>query len=120
MKKTLATTALILVMVAGLAGVASTASAHPTKKTACSGCHGTSSAVKITLTKTSETTTTATYKIKVGGGSGTAGWAVLAAGKNLTHKTAASGSFTVNRGASYKIWAVKKGSGAKSKSLTVK
>ena len=119
MKKTLATTAMILALLAGLIGAASSATAHPTKRVACTGCHAKSTAVKIAVTQTSQTATTTSYSVKVTGGSGTAGWAVLSGGTNIKHKTASTGTFTVPRGATYKVWAVKKGSGAKSKTLVV-
>jgi hypothetical protein len=120
MKNTLATTALVLAIVGGMIGAASTATAFPTKTKACSKCHGTSAAVVIKLTKKSQTSTNATYAIKVSGGSGATGWAVFSGTKNLKHKTSATGTFTVARGKTYKVWSVKKGSGAASKSLVVK
>jgi len=119
MKKALATTVVLIALVAGVIGIASTATATPKKTSSCSGCHGSSSKVKLTVTQKSQTATTTTYSVKVTGGSGKAGWAVLASGKNLKHKTASTGTFTVNRGATYKVWAVKKGTGAKSKKLVV-
>jgi len=120
MKKALATTAVLIALVAGVAGAATSATATPTKKTACSGCHKTASAVKVTVTKKSQTSKKATYSVKVTGGSGTAAWAVLASGKNLTHKKASTGTFSVTRGKTYKVWAVKKGTGSTSKKLVVK
>lgn len=120
MKKSLATVLVTVVLVAGVVGFASTATAHPTKKSACSGCHGVSSAVKITVKKKSSTSKKVTYTVKVSGGSGTAGWAVLSGGKNLAHKKASSGTFTVAKGKKIKVWAVKTGSGAAYKSITVK
>jgi hypothetical protein len=106
----------------GVVGAASSATAVPSKTKACtsSGCHRSSSAVKITLTRSSSTTTTVTYKIKVTGGKGTAGWAVLKGATNVKHRTASTGTFTVKKGVAYKVWAVKKGSGAKYKALTAK
>jgi hypothetical protein len=120
LNKKIAVMVLILALAAAVAGVASTANAFPTKTKACSGCHGSSSAVKITLTRASATSTTVTYKIKVTGGKGTAAWAVLQGAKNVKHKTASTGSFTLKKGVAYKVWAVKKGSGARYKALTAK
>jgi hypothetical protein len=120
MKKKIAIAVVALaVFTALVAGAASSATAFPTKTKACSSCHATAAAVKITLTRSSSTTTTVTYKIKVTGGSGVAGWALLKGSTNVKHKTASTGSFTVKKGVAYKVWAVKKGSGAKSKALTV-
>ncbi|HET6350986.1 MAG TPA: hypothetical protein VFG89_02500 [Coriobacteriia bacterium] len=100
-------------------GSASTAVATPGKNKSCSSCHKTSSAVRISVKKQSETTTTATYSVTVTGGNGRAGWAVFSGGKNIKHKSASKGTFTVNRGKSYKVRAVKKGSGSAVKTLTV-
>jgi len=120
MKKTITALVLVAALTIGIVAVASSATAFPTKKKSCSSCHGTSSAVKITLTRSSATTTTATYKIKVTGGKGQAGWAVLKSATNVKHKTASTGTFTINKGTAYKIWAVKAGSGAKLKTFTAK
>jgi hypothetical protein len=120
MKKTIATTALILALVAGATGVAATASAHPSKTKPCSACHHTSTAVKITVSKVSATATTVKYKVSVTGGKGSTGWAVLAGASNVARKSASTGVFTVKKGKTYKIWAVKTGSGANSKSMVAK
>lgn len=120
MKRTIATIILIAALAAGIVGIASSASAFPTKRTACSRCHGSSTAVKITLTRTSSTATRVTYKIKVTGGSGAAGWALLRGTTNVKHRTASTGVFTVTKGKTYKVWAVKKGTGARSRTLTAK
>lgn len=120
MKKHIAALVLILAIVVGVVGAASSASAFPTKKSACSSCHGSSTKVKITLTRSSSTTTTVTYKISVSGGKGKAGWALLKGSTNVKHRTASSGTFTVTKGKTYKVWAVKTGSGAKYRTLTAK
>jgi len=120
MKKLVATTALVLALVAGVASVASTATAHPYKTRACSACHGSSSAVTITLTRKSATTKTVTYAIKVTGGKGKAGWAVMSGTTNLAHRSYYTGTFTVAKGKTVKVWAVKTGSGARYRYLTVK
>jgi hypothetical protein len=120
MKKAIATTALILALVGGVIGATSTATAHPSKTKSCSSCHKSTTATTITLTKVSQTSTKATYKIKITGGTGKAGWAVLRSSSNLAHKSATTGTFTVKRGRTYKVWAVKTGKGSRYKTLTVK
>ncbi len=122
MNRALATTALILAMVAGVAGAATTATAFPSKTKACTsaGCHRYSSVVKITVTRVSSTRSTVRYKIKVTGGKGATGYAVLLGSKNLTHRTASTGYFKLAKGKTYKVWAVKFGTGANSKKLIVK
>jgi len=76
--------------------------------------------VKITLTRASSTTTTVTYNIKITGGSGTAGWALMRGTTNVKHRTASTGKFTVTKGKTYKVWAVKKRSGSRYKTITPK
>lgn len=120
MRKTLTTIALIAALVAGVGGVAASATATPGKTKSCSNCHDASSAVKITLTKKSSTSTKVTYKIKVTGGSGAAGWAVLKGSTNVKHATSSTGTFTVRKGRTYKVWAVKKGTGSVSKTISPK
>jgi hypothetical protein len=120
MKKSLASVLVIVAFVGSVIGFASTATAHPSKKTACSKCHGSSSAVKVTVKKKSSSSTKVTYTVKVTGGSGSVGWAVLSGGKNLARKRAKTGTFTVAKGKKIKVWAVKTSSGARSKSITVK
>jgi len=99
---------------------AATASATPGKSTACSNCHHASTAVKICVSKVSSTATTVTYKVTVTGGKGTAAWAVLSGGKNLAHKTAATGTFKVAKGKTIRVYGVKKGTGSARKTLTAK
>lgn len=106
-------------LVSALLGTASGAVAGPSKKKACSSCHDTSSAVRITLTKKSKTPTTRTYSLTVTGGKGKAGWAVFYNGKNMKHKTSSKGAITLKRGKTYKIRAVKEASGARTKTFTV-
>ncbi len=96
------------------------ASATPVKTTACSKCHHLRSAVKVSVTKASSTSTTVTYKVKVSGGKGIAAWAVLSGGKNLKHRTASTGTFTVAKGKAIKIYGVKKRTGSAVRSLTVR
>ena len=120
MKKVL-TTAVAAVALAGLLLVgATTASATPGKTSACTKCHHLSSAVKLSVTKSSSTSTSVTYKVKITGGSGTTAWAVLSGGKNLKHRTAATGTFTVAKGKAIKVYAIKKSTGSAVKSLTAK
>jgi hypothetical protein len=120
MKKTLMTALLAAALVASVVGFAGTAAAHPTKTKACSSCHGSSSAVTITVKKKSSTAKKVTYTVKVSGGSGSTGWGVLAGGKNLAHKSSTSGTFSIAKGKKVKVWAVKTGSGAKAKTITAK
>jgi hypothetical protein len=120
LKKSLAAILVAVALAGSVIGFASTATATPTKKKACSSCHGTSSAVKITVKKKSSTSSKVTYSVKVTGGSGKTGWAVLSGGKNLARKKASTGTFTVAKGKSIKVWAVKTGSGAKYKAMTIK
>jgi hypothetical protein len=119
-RKYFASGLVLIAFVAAAAASASSAVAHPTKRSACSKCHGSSSAVKLVVTQKSSSATKVTYSIKITGGSGTAGWAVLSGGKNIAHKRAKTGKFTVAKGKKIKVWAVKTGSGAKYKSITVK
>jgi len=120
--KKLAATFVLLALVGTVLGFASSAQAFPTKTAACSQsqCHGRSTAVKITITKISQTSRTAKYSIKVTGGRGVAGWAVKYGARNLARRTASTGTFTVARGKTYKVWAVKLSSGANYKTLIVK
>ena len=101
-----------------VAGAASGAYAHPTYAQACSGCHGSSTAVRITAWQTANTGTSATYRISITGGSGQAGWAVLEGGVNRTHAGNALSSFTVPVGHTYEVWGVKTSTGANRISLT--
>jgi len=119
-KRTIATIAVIAALAAGVIGVASSATAHPYKTVACTNCHRASSAVVITLTRSSSTTTTVTYKIKVTGGSGSPGWALFRGTHNLKHRSLSTGVFTVTKGKTYKVWAVKTGSGARYRTLIAK
>lgn len=120
MKKKFAATALILVLVVGIMGLAATATAHPNKTKACTTCHGKSTAVKITLVRLSATSTTVTYSVKVTGGKGGTGWAEFLGASNLARKSAATGKIVLKKGKTYKIWAVKTGSGANFKSILAK
>ena len=120
MKKILTIAVMTLAVAGMLLATATTAVAHPTKKSSCSGCHGKSSTVKVTVTKVSSTSKTVKYKVKVTGGSGSVGWAVLSGGKNLAHKNASTGTFKVAVGKKIKVWAVKANTGANYKALTAK
>jgi len=119
MKRSLVALVVATALVAAMLGTASGAVAGPSKKKTCSSCHGTSSAVKITLTKKSKTSTTRTYYLKVTGGKGKAGWAVFYNGKNIKHKTSSKGTIKLKRGKTYKIRAVKADSGARTKTFKV-
>ena len=118
--KKLAITFVLLALVGTVLGFASSAQAFPTKTAACSQCHGKSTAVKITLTKISQTSRTAKYSIKITGGRGAAGWTVKYGARILARRTASTGTFTVARHKTYRVWAVKKSSGANYKTLVVK
>lgn len=120
MKKAAMIVVVALSLVALFAMAATTAVATPTKKSACSGCHRASSAVKLTVTRVSSNTKTVKYKVKITGGRGTAAWAVLSGGKNLARKKAATGTFSVAKGKTIKVWAVKTGTGSRYKSLKAK
>jgi flagellar basal body-associated protein FliL len=117
-KKTLVATLLVLAIVVGMVGAATSATAFPSKSKSCSKCHKATTKVKIALTPASETTTTVTYTVKITGGKGTAGWALFQGAKNVKHKTASTGTFTATKGQTYKIWAVKKRSGSRYKTIT--
>ena len=119
MKKTYISLLVVLALSLAVFGTASSAVAFPTKTKSCSGCHPSKAQVKITLKRLSSTKTTAKYRVTVSGGSGTAGWAVLSGSKNLAHKTASTGTFTVVRGKTVRVWAVKTGTGSRSVSLVV-
>jgi flagellar basal body-associated protein FliL len=119
-KKTLVATLLVLAIVVGMVGAATSATAFPSKSKSCSKCHKPTTKVKIALTRASETTTTVTYNVKITGGKGTAGWALFQGTKNVKHKTASTGTFTATKGKTYKVWAVKKRSGSRYKTITPK
>lgn len=119
MKKTVAAIALIVAVTVGIVGIATTATAVPTKKISCSPCHKKTTKITITTTATAEATNTVTYSVKITGGKGKAGWAVFSGKKNIARKKASSGTFTLTRGKTYKVWAVKKSTGARFKTLVV-
>ncbi len=102
-----------------LLAAATTAGATPGRTAACSKCHRASTAVKLAVTKVSSTATTVTYRVSVTGGKGVAAWAVLAGGKNLKHRTASTGTFTVAKGKAIRVFGVKKGTGSAARSFTV-
>ncbi len=118
MKKKLVLLVVVAALTLGLVGVSTNAMAKPRKTSSCSNCHKKTTKVKISLSRTGETSTTVTYSIKVTGGSGTAGWAVLRNGANLKYRTSSTGTFTVDKGATYKVWAVKKKTGSRVKSIS--
>ncbi len=120
MKRSFTAALVVLAIVAGAIGAASTASAAPTKKKSCSTCHKSTKVVKINLTRASETTTTVTYNITITGGKGTAGWAVFKGTTNVKRKTASTGTFATTKGKTYKVWAVKKSSGSRYKTISPK
>lgn len=120
MKRMIAAGVLIAALAVGVMGTVSSAAAVPSKRVACSRCHRASTAVKITLTRSSSTSTTVTYKIRITGGTGTAGWALLRGTRNVKHRTASTGTFTVTKGTTYKVWAVKKRTGSRVRTLTAK
>lgn len=103
-----------------IAATAAPAVAAPTKTIACSGCHAASSAVKVAVTRASATAKTVTYRVRVTGGSGAAGWAVLSGGRNLTHRLSATGTFTVAKGRSIRVWGVRPQAGSASRALVAR
>jgi len=119
MKKTALALVVAIALAGGLFGTVSGAAAKPTKSKSCVTCHGSSSAVKISLTKKSSTAKTRKYAIKITGGKGKAGWAVFLGSKNIARKTSSTGTVTLKRGKTYKIRAVKDDSGAKTKTFKV-
>jgi hypothetical protein len=120
MKKAAITTMVVVALTAALFGGASHATAVPTKQKACSSCHKTSSAVTVALTRKAATSSAVTYSVKIKGGKGATGWAVLSGGRNIAHGRATSGTFTVGNGHTFKVWAVKKGTGSTSRAATAK
>lgn len=120
MKKYLTVTILSVALVAGLAAAATSATAFPTKRTSCSACHGSTRAITITLTRKSSTAKTVTYAVKVTGGKGKAGWAVLAGRTNLARRTSYTGTFTIAKGRTVRVWGIKTGTGARYRTLTAK
>ena len=118
--RTLMAIFLVAALTIGAVGIASTATASPSKKKSCSACHSLRTAVKITLTRASSTATTATYRIRIIGGKGQAGWALFNGAKNIKHRTASTGTFTVTKGKAYKVWAVKNGTGSRYRLLTAR
>lgn len=117
MKRRLMLSAVALVAFAIVAAGATTASAHPTYTSACSGCHGSSTAVKVTVTQTANNGTNATYHVSVTGGSGSVGWAVLEGATSRAHASNGSSAFTVPVGHTYRVWGVWTNDGANSIAL---
>jgi hypothetical protein len=102
--------ALLIVPVAAIAlfvGLAGTAHAFPTRTAACSTCHGGPGAsVSVGATQLSNNGTTASYSVSVSGGNGVKGWAVFQGATNRANATAATGTFSVPVGATYRVWGV--------------
>lgn len=101
-----------------VAGTATSAYAHPTYTQSCTSCHGSSSAVKVSVSRTANNGTTATYHITLSGGSGSSGWAVLEGSSSKSHASNASSNFTVPVGHTYQVWGVRTSTGANHISLT--
>lgn len=121
MKNRTATTALLVVaLVTGLFGAVGAASANTWRPKTCTQCHKKTTKVTITVTPSAADTTTATYALKLKGGKGKAGWSVFSGAKIVARGSATTGKFTIPRGASYKVWAVRKSTGARSKTIAVK
>jgi hypothetical protein len=120
MKKTLMFAVAMVALLGALLGTAATATATPGKSVSCTHCHARRTTVAVKVTRVSGTATTVTYKVSVTGGKGQAGWAVLSNGKNLAHRTAATGTFKVAKGRSIRVWAVKKGTGSNYRALVAK
>jgi hypothetical protein len=120
MKNRTATTALVIVaMVMGLFGAVGAASANTWRAAACTKCHKKTTKVSIVVTPSSTDTDTATYTLALKGGKGKAGWTVFADGKIVARGRATTGTVTLQRGATYKVWGVRKSTGARSKALVV-
>lgn len=120
MKKLVATSLLVIALVAGVAGAVTSATAYPTKTKSCSVCHGSTTATTISITRKSATSKTVTYAVKVTGGKGKAGWAVLAGTTNLARRAYYTGTFTIAKGKTVRVWGVKTGTGARYRTLTAK
>lgn len=121
MKKLIAIAATTFALAGALvAATATPAVATPTKTVACSRCHAVSSTVKLAVTRVSATTRTVTYRVRVTGGSGAAGWAVLSGGRNLAHRLSTTGTFTVAKGRSIRVWGVRPQFGSASRALVAK
>lgn len=101
-----------------VAGFATAASAHPNKTSACTSCHGTASAISLSVTQTSNDGTNAKYQITITGGSGIKGYAVLNGSTNVANAQATSAVVTLPVGKTYTIWAVDNQDGAKSVSVS--
>ena len=70
----------------------------------CSGCHSLSSAVVVHATQTANNGTAAQYSVTVSGPNAGNGWAVYQGSTRITFASGASGSFSVNDGASYTVY----------------
>jgi hypothetical protein len=85
--------------------------ATPSKAASCSSCHGASNAaLTLTVTETANNGVTATYALRIAGGSGPWGWAVLSGANNRVRGTRTSATFSVPVGSTYAVWAVAEGS----------
>jgi hypothetical protein len=76
--------------------------------------------VHVSVAKVSSTSTTVTYRVSVTGGKGAVAWAVLSGGKNVKHRSASTGTFTVAKGRAIKVYGVKASTGSAVKSLIAK
>ena len=98
--------AVLVVAIAGALGVfAASAYAEPSYTTVCGSCHS-GSGVSVAATKSSSDATTTTYSVVVTGGTGQVGWAVFNGSTKVTDGTSATGSFTVDDGTTYTVYAV--------------
>lgn len=117
MKRLIVTASVLAVMAASMLGGAGTAVAHPNKTVACKNCHGTYSAQKISATLVRKTGNSRIYKISTPRATA---WAVLLGAKNVKHGYGSSGSVTLVKGKTYKLWAVNINRGANVRTLVVK
>jgi hypothetical protein len=120
MKRALSLTIAALALAGLVLAGATAAVATPGKTTACSKCHHLKSTVHLSVKKVSSTSTTVTYKVGVTGGKGITAWAVLSGGKNLKHRNASTGTFTVAKGKAIKVYGVKTRTGSAVRSFTSK
>jgi hypothetical protein len=108
--------AVLVLAVALIVATAAPALSYPTKTGACSTCHGRYS-MTLTAKVVSKKSGYTTYRVSAPKATA---WAVLSGGRNYAHGTGTSGTFRVPTGRTYKVWAVRLGKGAASRSLTVK
>jgi hypothetical protein len=108
-KKAILTVALAVAVMAVFGVFATSASAYPSVTSRCDGdstnCHAAGAGATINVSMDSTSTTTATYDVAMTGASGS-GWAIFDGTTRLAGSTATTGTFTVDLGKTYDVFAV--------------